>query len=43
MKQAKIGETRRAEKDLDRVPRKILRAYEIWARLMKLKLSAWLE
>ena len=35
MKQAKISESKKAEKDLDRVPKEILRAYEIWARLIE--------
>ena len=35
MKQAKISESKKAEKDLDKLPKEILRAYEIWARLIE--------
>ena len=35
MKQAKISESKKAKKELDRAPKEILRAYEIWARLIE--------
>ena len=35
MKQAKISESKKAEKDLDKAPKEILRSYETWARLIE--------
>lgn len=32
---AKINETKKAQKDLDKAPNTIIRAYEIWARLVE--------
>ena len=31
----KISESRKAQKDLDKVPKEILRSYETWARLIE--------
>lgn len=36
MKQAKINERKRAEKDLDKAPKEILQSYETWARLIEI-------
>lgn len=43
MKHAKISESKKAEKDLDKAPKEILWSYETWARLIEIHGSSVLR